>query len=350
MKVNATLLGLMAMTAAAAAIPAPEAEAFGSLVGACGVPGEPCHKVKRAALAINDILKRHAENNPVCREPNSYCEKQRKSLDEIAELALDGYDEVVRREAEAEAEADPKKKFFGYCGAPGSMCWRKRDVEAEEEAEATQDLVNHCSEPGSFCAAKRTAEPEKRHLMKRCAGCDFLNCDKATKEFCKKLRNQKWHEKHPNYWKNHPKKHPKINPKTGVSKGKKGQHKPFFGYCGAPHGIICWRKRDAHPQDAAEADGFGETIYAIRDAVEMIKREAEAEQGIEDPMDKIEHCEKSRCSPMTLAHLYAAKNNAAEAEEAEELANGPDGPSYEIQPYFDDLEERINSTVTSMED
>lgn len=141
-----------------------------------------------------------------------------------------------------------------------------------------------------------------------------------------------------------------IHPgKDGGSTTKKGNHKPFFNFCGAP-GTPCRRKRDIDPVDAKEAkENFGNAFYEIRDAVQAIRREAEAEQEIADPTDKIQHCEKSRCSPMTHAHLYARKTNGEDAEHAEDWAKTEGGLYDEIEPYFQNIEARLKRAIAYME-
>ena len=83
--------------------------------------------------------------------------------------------------------------------------------------------------------------------------------------------------------------------------------------------------------------------------MQTIKREAEAEQETTDPMDKIQHCEKSRCSPMTHAQLYAAKNNAEEADYAEDSAKVEGGLYDQIKPYFQHIERRVKRATAYME-
>ncbi|KAF2212548.1 hypothetical protein CERZMDRAFT_121050 [Cercospora zeae-maydis SCOH1-5] len=163
--------------------------------GFCGVAGSNCHRMKRSAEAIADAFaeadpkkiqvarprfgfcgvagsncKRDAEADAkkkiqvarprfgFCGVAGSNCHKARRSLEAVGELAERSYDEIVAREAEAEAEAGPKKiqvarPRFGFCGVAGSNC--KREAEAEADAKKIQvarPRFGFCGVAGSNCA------------------------------------------------------------------------------------------------------------------------------------------------------------------------------------------------------
>ncbi|GIZ49580.1 hypothetical protein CKM354_001261000 [Cercospora kikuchii] len=154
--------------------------------GFCGVAGSNCHRMKRSAEAIADAFaeadpkkiqvakprfgfcgvagsncKRDAKKIQVarprfgfCGVAGSNCHKARRSLEAVGELAERSYEEIVAREAEA--EADPKKiqvarPRFGFCGVAGSNC--KRDAEADaKKIQVARPRFGFCGVAGSNCA------------------------------------------------------------------------------------------------------------------------------------------------------------------------------------------------------
>ncbi|KAF2480569.1 hypothetical protein BDY17DRAFT_326460 [Neohortaea acidophila] len=303
--------------------------------GACGAPGEPCDMVKRAALAINDILKKHADADIEDRRgrPGSLCDRKHQELGAIADYALNGYDFVLEGESRAEALAGA-----GY--AP----------EGSEEAELPSALIDYCDQPGAVCARARTAHPEKRELAKRCQRCHG-KCN-AGEKACHKFQHWAYRMNHPGKY-HHP--HPKPATRTTLI-GSHLDHKPGTDWCaGLAVGSPCYKKRNASPEEQAEVSqpgGLEDTLVEIKGALAAIKRDAEEEKKVHahDPEAKWRHCEKGRCSPITHAHLHAEKHNPDQAERAHRFAWGPYGPSSGAMPYFNELERRVDAAVDTLEE
>lgn len=229
MKINASLLAFAATAAMGATI--PEAEVIPDM----DVYSASVAKVERAAFAVNDILKRHAEAETSCSELDSFCEQQRQALDSVAGSAIDGYGALVARHSHKKVgkrgtthwnhkkygkNSQFWKDRFGFTGAPGSPTGSK------VKRDYPESLIAHCDNDASYCNVE--------------------------------------------------------------------SFEPFL------------LKRDASPEDVAKTmqpDGVGETLIAIRDAVDFIKREAEVE-GADD----------------------------------------------EVEMYFEDLEEKVKRAVARLED
>lgn len=123
----------------------------------CGVPGSECHK-RAEAGDVEAIAKRSAEAIAAkfrgrigyCGVPGQACCKRAEEGDVAAIEARDlspraaaGDEEAIaKREADAEADADPIRRLrgrVGYCGVPGQACY-KRAEESDLVAIAAREL------------------------------------------------------------------------------------------------------------------------------------------------------------------------------------------------------------------
>lgn len=211
MKFNSTILAVAAMATFASAVDNVTESASADMV-------------KRAAFAINDILKRHVESDAAPCTPGSFCSQKFTDLGNIASAAIDGYDSV-----------------------------RSEDDDAAEPT----DLINFCDDGTTFCVRKRTAEPEAARVVKRCSIC-FGGCTPAAAAECKKLHQLHYH----------------MNHYRGPVAKSKPPLKP--NWCLAPY-TYCFRKRDVPVADHAELvqeGGVAHSLHQIKDAINGIKSDA----------------------------------------------------------------------------
>ena len=204
-------------------------DTLGNEIGYCGAPGNPCNTVKRAAHAIADAL---AEARAIdsegtfCGVPGAPCDTAKNEIDDIADKAQEAYTKVYEREADAVAEADPRRRFrgwLGFCGAPGTMCLGKREAEADAEAEARRGgWLGFCGAPGTMCLSGRDALPENGTKK------GFYDPEEDVHLFGRGASA----EPEPKKWR---------------------KHGGWLGFCGAP-GTMCLGRREAEAMPAPEAE------------------------------------------------------------------------------------------------
>lgn len=223
----ATVVAVMAFTAAQAAAVAEADPRWRYQWSSCGAPGITCAKTKRAALAVAEAL---AEASPrwrypwsSCGAPGITCAKARRSLEELGSatektlnnvLSIDKDEAAIHHKnklfhsdfpsvhhAKRDAEAAPRWRYpWSSCGAPGITC-----AKAKRGAELiAQDFPNmhrdECFAEGGEChtvlkaraafdeAVKREAEPRWRYAWSSC-GAPGITCARDVLEHAKEKAN-----------------------------------------------------------------------------------------------------------------------------------------------------------------
>jgi hypothetical protein len=214
-----------------------------------------------------------------------------------------------------ERDAAPEAHWrteHGRCGGvPGMFCEKKREANPEPHWHTEHGRCGGV--PGMFCEKKR----DRDEILSRVDYCSTFGAD------CAKKREAHWHTEH--------------------------------GRCGGVPGMFCERDAPSYPPgskaDCLEEGGECHTMLKIQEAIKNVKQDSENAKDEKNIVAKHGHCSKkgAECSPLTEAHLYAAKNNPKAAREAEAECFAAGGICARAQRDFDDLERRVDAAVAAIQ-
>ncbi|KAK4546162.1 hypothetical protein LTR36_002299 [Oleoguttula mirabilis] len=387
MKFSTAIVALAAVAAQAAAVREPagkEHTDYSAAVlkgmGYGSAPGHTASHAKRAAEAVAEAL---AEAEPkkkkakvvggmfnFCGVPGSSCNGKREITDNLYNLASKTYNEIDRREA----DADAKHGLFNFCGVPGSSCNGKREAEpmkrdakhglfnfcgvpgsscnGKREADAKHGLFNFCGVPGSSCNGKRAVAEE----MKRDAKHGLFNFCGVPGSSCNGKRDAEADAKHglTNFC---------GVPGSSCNEKRDAEAKHgLFNFCGVP-GSSCNGKRTAELESAvkainpdsikAECFAEGEACDTIKTAHEALKyiQAREAEAARQSPAEKLAACGTSHdCSATTQAYLKALVAGEPAAKKAEAECHGPQGHCTLAARALEELSAAVEEGVASLSD